>query len=93
MLLVCVFPPMLRAYILQACFLQTTIRISHLSCPFLSPCRSSYSSLLLYNISFMSPSSVSLLISSVPLRVFHRKTHPAPSARLFGAMRRLELWY
>ena len=27
---------------------------SHLSCPFLPPCRSSYSSLLIYNISFMS---------------------------------------
>ena len=27
------------------------------------------------------------------LRVFLRKTHPAPSARPFGAMRRLELWY
>jgi len=28
-----------------------------------------------------------------PLRVFQGKTHPAPSARPFGAMRRLELWY
>ena len=33
------------------------------------------------------------LSSLHPLRVFLRKTHPAPSARLFGAMRRLELWY
>ena len=27
------------------------------------------------------------------LSVFQGKTHPAPSARPFGAMRRLELWY
>ena len=28
-----------------------------------------------------------------PFRVFQGKTHHAPSARPFGAMRRLELWY
>ena len=35
-----------------------------------------------------------LYLSSLPtLRVFQGKTYPAPSARPFGAMRRLELWY
>lgn len=34
------------------------------------------------------------ILHVLPLfRVFQGKTHPAPSARPFGAMRRLELWY
>ena len=37
--------------------------------------------------------SLSTLSSLPPFRVFQGKTHPAPSARPFGAMRRLELWY
>ena len=40
-----------------------------------------------YNIPSVSFPSLS------SLRVFLRKTYPAPSARPFGAMRRLELWY
>ena len=50
--------------------------------------------LLLFLQAFPYLSSSVLLLSSLPpLRVFPRKTHPAPSARFFGAMRRLERWY
>ena len=34
------------------------------------------------------------ILHALPLLgVFQGKTYPAPSARPFGAMRRLELWY
>ena len=57
---------------------------------------SSFPAGILYHISlaFLHLSlSRSTLSSLSLLRVFQGKTHPAPSARPFGAMRRLELWY
>ena len=46
---------------------------------------------------FVLPYFLAVFCSSLPalppFRVFQGKTHPAPSARPFGAMRCLELWY